>query len=78
MKKSNFNFSKILFLLISLSTLYILIYNILHFNPILGYDAEAHFNYVDYLSRYLPYELRLPSSNETREFFNPPLGYLIP
>ena len=53
MKKSNFNFSKILFLLISLSTLYILIYNILHFNPILGYDAEAHYNYVDYLSRYL-------------------------
>ena len=78
MKKSNFNFSKILFLLISLSTLYILIYNILHFNPILGYDAEAHYNYVDYLSRYLPYEFRLPSSAETREFFNPPLGYLIP
>ena len=71
-------FSKIIFLLISLSSLYILICNILHFNPILGYDAEAHFNYVDYLSRYLPNELRLPSSDETREFFNPPLGYLIP
>ena len=67
-----------MFLLISLSSFYILIYNIFHFSPILGYDAEAHFNYVDYLSRYLPYELRLPSSNETREFFNPPLGYLIP
>ncbi len=78
MKKSNLNFSKIIFLLISLSSFYILIYNIFHFSPILGYDAEAHFNYVDYLSRYLPNELRLPSSNETREFFNPPLGYLIP
>ena len=78
MKKSNLNFSKIMFLLISLSSFYILIYNVFHFSPILGYDAEAHFNYVDYLSRYLPYELRLPSSNETREFFNPPLGYLIP
>jgi hypothetical protein len=78
MKESNPNFSKIVFLFISLSTLYVLIYNIFHFNPILGYDAEAHFNYVDYLSRYLPNELRLPSSDETREFFNPPLGYLIP
>ena len=78
MIKSNLNFSKIIFLLISLSSFYILIYNIFHFSPILGYDAEAHFNYVDYLSRYLPNELRLPSSAETREFFNPPLGYLIP
>ena len=78
MKVGNQYFSKIIFLLISLSSLYILIYNIFHFNPILGYDAEAHFNYVDYLSRYLPYELRLPGSDETREFFNPPLGYLIP
>jgi len=78
MRESNLNLSKIIFLFISFSTLYILIYNILHFNPILGYDSEAHFNYVDYLSRYLPNELRLPSSDETREFFNPPLGYLIP
>ena len=78
MKVSNPNFSKIVFLFISLSTFYILIYNIFHFSPILGYDAEAHFNYVDYLSRYLPNELRLPSSDETREFFNPPFGYLIP
>jgi hypothetical protein len=78
MNVSNQYFSKIIFLLISLSSLYILIYNIFHFNPILGYDAEAHFNYVDYLSRYLPNELRLPGSDETREFFSPPLGYLIP
>ena len=78
MKESNPNFSKIIFLFISLSTLYILIFNIFHFNPILGYDAEAHFSYVDYLSRYLPNELKLPSSDETRGFFNPPLGYLIP
>ncbi len=41
MKKSNLNFSKIIFLLISLSSFYILIYNIFHFSPILGYDAEA-------------------------------------
>ena len=44
MRESNLNLSKIIFLFISFSTLYILIYNILHFNPILGYDSEAHFN----------------------------------
>ena len=55
-----------------------LIYNIFYYNPILGYDAEAHFSYVDYFSRYLPNEFKLPSENDTREFFNPPLGYLVP
>ena len=78
MKTYNLNFSNLVFLSISISTLYILIYNILHYNPILGYDAEAHFGYVDYFSRYLPNEFRLPSENDTREFFNPPLGYLVP
>tara|TARA_B100001769_G_scaffold273629_1_gene270206 strand:- start:356 stop:1669 length:1314 start_codon:yes stop_codon:yes gene_type:complete len=62
----------------SISTFFILIYNILHYAPILGYDAEAHFSYVDYLSRYLPEEIKLPSQDETREFFNPPIGYLFP
>ena len=78
MNKFNLNFSNTVFLLISISTLYILIYNVLHYNPILGYDAEAHFGYVDYLSRYLPNEFRLPSKNDTREFFNPPLAYIVP
>ena len=62
----------------SLSTIFILIYNILYFNPILGYDAEAHYAYINYLSRYLPRDFRLPTVNETREFFNPPVGYLVP
>ena len=57
-----------MFLLISLSSFYILIYNVFHFSPILGYDAEAHFNYVDYLSRYLPYELRLQFKRNKRVF----------
>jgi len=78
MKKYNLNLSNFVFVLISISTFFILIYNILHYAPILGYDAEAHFSYVDYLSRYLPREIRLPSQNETREFFNPPMGYLFP
>ena len=78
MKNYNLNFSNSIFFLMSISTFFILIYNILHYAPILGYDAEAHFSYVDYLSRYLPKEIKLPSQDETREFFNPPIGYLFP
>ena len=78
MKRYDLTLSKLVFVLISLSSIYILIYNILHFNPILGYDAEAHYSYVDFLSRYLPNEIKLPSKNDTREFFNPPLGYVVP
>ena len=78
MKNYNLNFSNSIFVLMSISTFFILIYNILHYAPILGYDAEAHFSYVDYLSRYLPKEIKLPSQDETREFFNPPIGYLFP
>jgi len=70
--------SNFVFALISLSTLYILIYNIFYYSPILGYDGEVHFNYFNYLSRYLPYEIKLPTIDDTREFFSPPLGYLIP
>ena len=44
----------------------------------MGYDGEAHYNYVNYFSRYLPYEIKIPSMEDTREFFSPPLGYLIP
>ncbi len=78
MNKYKFNLSNSVFVLISISTFFVLIYNIFYYNPILGYDAEAHFSYVDYFSRYLPNEFKLPSENDTREFFNPPLGYLVP
>ena len=47
------------------------------FNPQTNH-FKAHFSYVDYFSRYLPNEFKLPSENDTREFFNPPLGYLVP
>ena len=72
------SFPKVVFYSILFSTIFILIYNILHYTPILGYDGEAHYLYVDYLSRYLPNRLKLPSISETREFFSPPLGYLVP
>lgn len=65
-------------ILILLFIAFVLIYNIFFYNPIYGYDAEAHYNYVDYISRYLPRNLNLPSELDSREFFNPPLPYFIP
>ena len=44
------------------------IYNILHYDSIDGYDAEAHYNYVDHFSRYLPYQINLPDRDNSREF----------
>lgn len=78
MKNVNLSFSNLIFLLLSFSTIFILIYNFFHYQPILGYDAEAHFSYINYFSRYLPKEIQLPGINDTREFFSPPLGYLFP
>lgn len=72
------NFYNLYFSLLFISFLFILIYNILHYDPILGYDAEAHYAYIDSLSRYLPREIRIPIASETREFFNPPLAYIFP
>ncbi len=60
------------------SVLYILIYNVLAYDPILGYDAEAHYGYIDYFARYLPSEIKLPLVDDTREFFNPPIAYIYP
>jgi hypothetical protein len=71
-------YSDVYFYILLISTIYILIYNIFHYSPILGYDAEAHFNYVNFMSMYLPEKFTLPSAGETREFFNPPIGYLFP
>ena len=62
---------------LSLSTIYIIgiificLFNIFFYDPIQGYDAEAHYDYVDYFSRYLPQDIRLPSDLNSREFFNP-------
>ena len=72
------NTKKILFFLLLAALFFILIYNLLHYDPILGYDAEAHYAYIDTFSRYLPRRIRIPTSNETREFFNPPIAYVFP
>jgi hypothetical protein len=64
--------------LIILSIVFILIFNIMFYHPILGYDGEAHDSYIDHISRYLPDSLNLPLKENTREFFNPPIAYLFP
>ena len=69
---------RILFTIFLLILFFILIYNILHYDPILGYDAEAHYSYIDTFSRYLPRSIHLPTDVESREFFSPPLPYLFP
>jgi len=43
---------------------------VLH-EPLIGYDARAHFDYIRVLS-----EGRLPTEADTYEFFTPPLSYL--
>jgi hypothetical protein len=78
MKMLQLKFSNTSFYILLISTTYILIYNIFHYSPILGYDAEAHFEYVNFLAMYLPEKLVLPSAQDTREFFSPPIAYLFP
>tara|TARA_A100001015_G_scaffold129298_1_gene143431 strand:- start:3234 stop:4592 length:1359 start_codon:yes stop_codon:yes gene_type:complete len=78
MKLRNITYSNLIFAGLTLSTIFILVYNIFYYNPILGYDGNAHFYYVDYFSRYLPRDFKLPTPDDSREFFSPPLGYFIP
>jgi len=67
----------IFFVLLS-SIIYLLIYNLLHYDQIFGYDGEAHHDYVqNFLNIYL-YNNDQPSSIFTREFFSPPLPYVFP
>ena len=65
--------------IVSISILYVLIYNLLHYDPIQGYDGDAHHAYVqNFLNLYIPGRLNQPSSNLTYEFFSPPFPYLFP
>ena len=51
----------------------IALFNALAHDPFIGYDAGHHLGYVDALS-----QLRLPTREDSEEFFSPPLPYLIP
>ena len=72
-------FESLTFGIVSISILYVLIYNLLHYDPIQGYDGDAHHAYVqNFLNLYTPGRLNQPSSNLTYEFFSPPFPYLFP
>ena len=72
------SFSKFLFIFLIFSTFFILIYNYFHYTPMLGYDAPAHFSYIDHFSKYLPRDFKLPTELDSREFFSPPIPYIFP
>jgi len=56
-----------------------LTYNLLHYDPIQGYDGEAHHAYVqNFLNMFGPNKTSQPGSNFTYEFFSPPLPYILP
>jgi hypothetical protein len=75
--KINQKYEKYIFIVILLAVIFVLLFNLFTYNPLLGYDADDHLQYIDHLSRYLPRSLDLPSNTDTREFFNPPGGYLF-
>lgn len=74
----NKDYSKKVFQFIFLSSLIIFFYNFFHYTPMLGYDASAHFSYIDSFSKYLPRKFILPTKLDSREFFSPPIPYLVP
>lgn len=80
--KSHIIFKKFEFfysLTLSILIVYILIYNLFHYDPIQGYDGEAHHAYVqNFLNIFIPGKTNQPSINFTYEFFSPPLPYILP
>jgi hypothetical protein len=50
----------------------VLLNAVLH-DPRIGYDALGHLQYASALA-----DFRLPEANESREFFSPPLPYVVP
>jgi hypothetical protein len=77
--KSLLSLESIIFYSVSSLIVYALIYNLFHYDPILGYDGEAHHAYVqNFLNIYIPGKTNQPASNFTYEFFSPPLPYVLP
>jgi len=74
-KKLNFYVSLLLIVLI----IVIFVFNYLNYDPIYGYDAEAHYEYVEGFFALLIPNLSDQASDEiTSEFFSPPLPYAVP
>lgn len=51
----------------------IVLFNAICHDPRVGYDAGAHLQYINVLS-----EFTLPTPDDSREFFSPPLPYFLP
>lgn len=77
--KNKTDLNAILSLLLIISLVFIFIFNMFNYDPIYGYDAEAHYEYVEgFYAMYIPGLSEQPSNEITREFFNPPLPYVLP
>ena len=74
----NFINSKKLLYFLTSTTFFIFAYNIYVYDPLYGYDARDHYYYIDYFAMYLPDKINLPSIEDSKEFFSPPLPYLVP
>jgi hypothetical protein len=74
MQKSFKNYEKTLNILLLVSICFVLIFNLFTYDPILGYDAEAHHTYVDYMA----VNKKLPGEGDTYEYFSPPIAYVFP
>src|SRR5438093_3098503 len=51
----------------------VLLFNAVFHDPWIGYDGEAHVQYIEALAK-----LRLPAMEDTPEWYSPPLPYLLP
>ena len=79
MNKLKKNSENILIFLLFCFLIFILSFNILHYDPVFGYDGEAHHEYVqNFLNLYPTWENDQLSKNYTYEFFSPPLPYVFP
>ena len=78
LKVNNFINSKKLLYFLTSTTIFIFAYNIYVYDPLYGYDARDHYYYIDYFAMYLPDKVNLPSIEDSKEFFSPPLPYLVP
>ena len=56
------------FLILFTSIIYLLIYNLIHYDQLYGYDGEAHHSYVQNFLNIFIFNNDQPSSNFTREF----------
>tara|TARA_B100000401_G_scaffold436934_1_gene381405 strand:+ start:2076 stop:3440 length:1365 start_codon:yes stop_codon:yes gene_type:complete len=75
---NKYKIEKLIFYPLGFSLIFIFFYNIINYDPMSGYDAEGHHSYIDYIAMYLPRELKLPTVESSREFFSPPIPYLLP